>query len=170
MLVWGVCIVEYLIVKEDKVSESFLCSVTGNNWNQMLNDNLFMNFQLLFPCRKIWRNEGPSTFLKGSCCRALVIAPLFGIAQVIYFVGIGEFVLGFSHFEVYWSAGIHSWRTALYNEKYQARNQDTIAVIGGFIHYFAFVQVHKVVVYVFGGGGILLINCFWANVGWLMWK
>lgn len=51
--------------------------------------------------RKIWRNEGPSTFLKGSCCRALVIAPLFGIAQVIYFVGIGEFVLGFSHFEVY---------------------------------------------------------------------
>ncbi|XP_032898609.1 mitochondrial glutamate carrier 1-like isoform X3 [Amblyraja radiata] len=51
--------------------------------------------------RKIWRNEGPSAFLKGSCCRALVIAPLFGIAQVIYFVGIGEFVLGFSHFEVY---------------------------------------------------------------------
>uniref|UniRef100_UPI00398EF2CB mitochondrial glutamate carrier 1-like isoform X1 n=2 Tax=Pristiophorus japonicus TaxID=55135 RepID=UPI00398EF2CB len=51
--------------------------------------------------RKIWVNEGPSTFLKGSCCRALVIAPLFGIAQVIYFVGVGEFVLGFSRFEVY---------------------------------------------------------------------
>ncbi|XP_078276944.1 mitochondrial glutamate carrier 1-like isoform X1 [Rhinoraja longicauda] len=51
--------------------------------------------------RKIWKNEGPSSFLKGSVCRALVIAPLFGIAQVIYFVGVGEFVLGFSHFEVY---------------------------------------------------------------------
>ncbi|XP_072910116.1 mitochondrial glutamate carrier 1-like isoform X1 [Hemitrygon akajei] len=51
--------------------------------------------------RRIWRNEGPSAFLKGSGCRALVIAPLFGIAQVIYFMGVGEFVLGFSHFEVY---------------------------------------------------------------------
>uniref|UniRef100_A0A4W3GRC9 Mitochondrial glutamate carrier 1 n=1 Tax=Callorhinchus milii TaxID=7868 RepID=A0A4W3GRC9_CALMI len=51
--------------------------------------------------RKIWKNEGPSAFLKGSVCRALVIAPLFGIAQVIYFVGVGEFVLGFSLFEKY---------------------------------------------------------------------
>ncbi|XP_072336761.1 mitochondrial glutamate carrier 1-like isoform X3 [Scyliorhinus torazame] len=51
--------------------------------------------------RKIWVNEGPSAFLKGSGCRALVIAPLFGIAQVIYFVGVGEFLLGFSRFEVY---------------------------------------------------------------------
>ncbi|XP_069797497.1 mitochondrial glutamate carrier 1-like isoform X2 [Narcine bancroftii] len=51
--------------------------------------------------RKIWKNEGPSSFLKGSGCRALVIAPLFGIAQVIYFVGVGEVLLGFSHFEVY---------------------------------------------------------------------
>ncbi|XP_068116375.1 mitochondrial glutamate carrier 1 [Hyperolius riggenbachi] len=44
--------------------------------------------------RKIWRHEGPSAFLKGAYCRALVIAPLFGIAQVIYFIGIGEFLLG----------------------------------------------------------------------------
>ncbi|GCC21297.1 hypothetical protein chiPu_0019764 [Chiloscyllium punctatum] len=51
--------------------------------------------------RKIWVNEGPSAFLKGSGCRALVIAPLFGIAQMVYFVGVGEFVLGFSRFEVY---------------------------------------------------------------------
>ncbi|XP_069480130.1 mitochondrial glutamate carrier 1 [Ambystoma mexicanum] len=43
--------------------------------------------------RKIWRNEGPKAFLKGAYCRALVIAPLFGIAQVIYFVGIGEYLL-----------------------------------------------------------------------------
>ncbi|XP_073460946.1 mitochondrial glutamate carrier 1 [Aquarana catesbeiana] len=45
--------------------------------------------------RKIWRSEGPTAFLKGAYCRALVIAPLFGIAQVIYFIGIGEFILGF---------------------------------------------------------------------------
>ncbi|XP_030057129.1 mitochondrial glutamate carrier 1 [Microcaecilia unicolor] len=44
--------------------------------------------------RKIWRNEGPAAFLKGAYCRALVIAPLFGIAQVVYFIGIGEFLLG----------------------------------------------------------------------------
>lgn len=41
------------------------------------------------------RNEGPSAFLKGAYCRALVIAPLFGIAQVIYFLGVGEFILSF---------------------------------------------------------------------------
>ncbi|CAG5957918.1 unnamed protein product [Menidia menidia] len=43
--------------------------------------------------RKIMRNEGPSAFLKGAYCRALVIAPLFGIAQVVYFFGVGEFLL-----------------------------------------------------------------------------
>lgn len=42
---------------------------------------------------KILRKEGPSAFLKGAGCRALVIAPLFGIAQVMYFVGIGEYIL-----------------------------------------------------------------------------
>ncbi|XP_078076592.1 mitochondrial glutamate carrier 1 isoform X3 [Mustelus asterias] len=40
--------------------------------------------------RKIWRNEGAKAFLKGAYCRALVIAPLFGIAQVVYFLGIAE--------------------------------------------------------------------------------
>uniref|UniRef100_A0A8D0G8Q8 Solute carrier family 25 member 22 n=1 Tax=Sphenodon punctatus TaxID=8508 RepID=A0A8D0G8Q8_SPHPU len=45
-------------------------------------------------CAKtIWRKEGPMAFLKGAYCRALVIAPLFGIAQVIYFIGIAEFLL-----------------------------------------------------------------------------
>ncbi|KAG5837741.1 hypothetical protein ANANG_G00215840 [Anguilla anguilla] len=50
---------------------------------------------------KIMRKEGPSAFLKGAGCRALVIAPLFGIAQVMYFVGVGEFVLGSSPFNLY---------------------------------------------------------------------
>eukprot|EP00062_Callorhinchus_milii_P019013 gi/632973099/ref/XP_007902985.1/ PREDICTED: mitochondrial glutamate carrier 1 [Callorhinchus milii] len=43
--------------------------------------------------RKIWRNEGAKAFLKGAYCRALVIAPLFGIAQVVYFLGIAETML-----------------------------------------------------------------------------
>lgn len=47
-----------------------------------------------FLYRKIWRHEGPSAFLKGAYCRALVIAPLFGIAQVVYFLGIAESLLG----------------------------------------------------------------------------
>ncbi|XP_035280310.1 mitochondrial glutamate carrier 1 [Anguilla anguilla] len=44
--------------------------------------------------RRILSREGPSAFLKGAACRALVIAPLFGIAQGIYFLGVGEWVLG----------------------------------------------------------------------------
>ncbi|XP_048840142.1 mitochondrial glutamate carrier 1-like [Brienomyrus brachyistius] len=46
--------------------------------------------------RKILRKEGPSAFLKGASCRALLIAPLFGIAQVVYVLGVGEFVLDYT--------------------------------------------------------------------------
>ncbi|XP_051568681.1 mitochondrial glutamate carrier 1-like isoform X2 [Myxocyprinus asiaticus] len=42
---------------------------------------------------KIMKREGPSAFLKGASCRALVIAPLFGIVQVMYFIGVGEFIM-----------------------------------------------------------------------------
>ncbi|XP_051569398.1 mitochondrial glutamate carrier 1-like [Myxocyprinus asiaticus] len=38
-------------------------------------------------------NEGPIAFMKGAYCHALAIAPLFGIAQVVYFMGVSEFVL-----------------------------------------------------------------------------
>ncbi|KAM9320635.1 mitochondrial glutamate carrier 1-like [Gastrophryne carolinensis] len=48
--------------------------------------------------RKIWVKEGPSAFLKGSGCRALIIAPLFGIVQVVYFLGVGETVLELAQF------------------------------------------------------------------------
>jgi len=44
--------------------------------------------------RKIYRNEGPSAFLKGAMCRMIVIAPLFGIAQMVYYFGIAEYLLG----------------------------------------------------------------------------
>ncbi|KAG7268289.1 hypothetical protein CRUP_036737 [Coryphaenoides rupestris] len=50
--------------------------------------------------RTILRKEGPSAFLKGAGCRALVIAPLFGIAQVMYFVGVGEYIVENSPFRL----------------------------------------------------------------------
>ncbi|XP_017270463.1 solute carrier family 25 member 55b isoform X1 [Kryptolebias marmoratus] len=51
--------------------------------------------------RNILRKEGPMAFLKGAGCRALVIAPLFGIAQVVYYVGVGEFLLGYTPYNIY---------------------------------------------------------------------
>ncbi|KAM4738431.1 mitochondrial glutamate carrier 1-like [Anableps anableps] len=51
--------------------------------------------------RKILGKEGPRAFLKGASCRALVIAPLFGIAQVVYCVGVGEFLLGYTPYNIY---------------------------------------------------------------------
>lgn len=44
--------------------------------------------------RKILKNEGPRAFFKGALCRMIVIAPLFGIAQMVYFFGIAEFLMG----------------------------------------------------------------------------
>lgn len=50
--------------------------------------------------RKLWIKEGPAAFFKGASCRALVIAPLFGIAQVMYFVGVGEYILGIPQYSL----------------------------------------------------------------------
>ncbi|XP_014352470.1 mitochondrial glutamate carrier 1 isoform X2 [Latimeria chalumnae] len=50
--------------------------------------------------RKIWMKEGHSAFLKGAGCRALVIAPLFGIAQAVYFFGVGEYLLELSQYNL----------------------------------------------------------------------
>lgn len=44
--------------------------------------------------RKIFKNEGVFAFYKGGFCRILVIAPLFGIAQTVYYFGIGDRILG----------------------------------------------------------------------------
>lgn len=56
-----------------------------------INEDTYSGF--LDCARKVLRNEGPSAFLKGAYCRALVIAPLFGIAQVVYFLGLAETLL-----------------------------------------------------------------------------
>lgn len=40
------------------------------------------------------REEGPSAFFKGALLRVMVIAPLFGIAQMVYYLGIAEAMMG----------------------------------------------------------------------------
>lgn len=44
--------------------------------------------------RKTLRNDGPTAFFRGGLCRMIVIAPLFGIAQTIYYLGVAETLLG----------------------------------------------------------------------------
>lgn len=38
--------------------------------------------------------EGVAALFKGAAARAMVIAPLFGIAQTVYFLGIAERLMG----------------------------------------------------------------------------
>ncbi|KAH0817900.1 mitochondrial glutamate carrier 1-like isoform X1 [Tenebrio molitor] len=46
---------------------------------------------------KTMKYEGPLAFFKGGACRMIVIAPLFGIAQMVYFLGVAEAMLGIKH-------------------------------------------------------------------------
>ncbi|CAI4224432.1 unnamed protein product [Auanema sp. JU1783] len=39
--------------------------------------------------------EGPKALFKGAACRMMVMAPLFGIAQTVYYVGVAEKLLGY---------------------------------------------------------------------------
>lgn len=43
---------------------------------------------------RICKEEGWKAFYKGASCRILVIAPLFGIAQTVYYLGVAEYILG----------------------------------------------------------------------------
>jgi len=43
---------------------------------------------------KTFKNEGPRAFFKGGACRMIVIAPLFGIAQTVYYLGAAEYLMG----------------------------------------------------------------------------
>lgn len=44
--------------------------------------------------RKIVQYEGFTALFKGAAPRAIVIAPLFGIAQTVYFFKIAERIIG----------------------------------------------------------------------------
>ncbi len=50
------------------------------------------------------REEGASAFFKGSLLRVMVIAPLFGIAQMVYYLGLAEAMMGLK------PLGSVSWR------------------------------------------------------------
>ena len=54
----------------------------GEEANAKAMSNTATNIKCSF--RKIYVNEGASAFFKGALCRMIVIAPLFGIAQVIF--------------------------------------------------------------------------------------
>ncbi|CAG9826325.1 unnamed protein product [Diabrotica balteata] len=43
----------------------------------------------------ILKYEGPKAFFKGGACRMIVIAPLFGIAQTVYYLGVAEYLMGY---------------------------------------------------------------------------
>lgn len=44
--------------------------------------------------KTIYKTEGIRAFWKGGLCRMIVIAPLFGIAQMVYYFGIAEYLMG----------------------------------------------------------------------------
>lgn len=44
--------------------------------------------------KSIWNEEGHRSFWRGAQARAMTIAPLFGIAQSMYCLGMGELMLG----------------------------------------------------------------------------
>ncbi|XP_055610671.1 mitochondrial glutamate carrier 1-like [Uranotaenia lowii] len=50
--------------------------------------------------KKTLANEGPKAFFKGGLCRMIVLAPLFGIAQAVYFLGVAESLLGMKQYKV----------------------------------------------------------------------
>ncbi|CAD5216767.1 unnamed protein product [Bursaphelenchus okinawaensis] len=43
---------------------------------------------------KILKEEGPKALFKGAALRMMVMAPLFGIAQTVYYIGVAEYFLG----------------------------------------------------------------------------
>lgn len=43
---------------------------------------------------KILKQEGIRALFKGAACRMMVMAPLFGIAQMVYYIGVAEMCMG----------------------------------------------------------------------------
>ncbi|KJH42349.1 glutamate carrier 1 domain protein [Dictyocaulus viviparus] len=60
--------------------------------NKGLNEVVYKNVLDAFV--RIFNMEGPRAFFKGAACRMMVMAPLFGIAQTVYYVGVAEKILG----------------------------------------------------------------------------
>lgn len=56
--------------------------------------NIAVIYLFIYFNSKTLKNEGPTAFFKGGACRMIVIAPLFGIAQTVYYLGVAEWLLG----------------------------------------------------------------------------
>lgn len=75
----------------------------ANRYSGIVNCATYVNLNLLLILimflwfsffSKIMNEEGASAFFKGSLLRVMVIAPLFGIAQMVYYLGIAEAMMG----------------------------------------------------------------------------
>ncbi|CAB3399401.1 unnamed protein product [Caenorhabditis bovis] len=60
--------------------------------NKGANEVVYKNIPDAFV--QILKNEGPRALFKGAACRMMVMAPLFGIAQTVYYIGVAEKILG----------------------------------------------------------------------------
>ncbi len=65
----------------------------------------------------IMKEEGPRAFFKGGLCRMIVIAPLFGIAQMVYYFGIAEAILGIDKTKLNQPSSTAAASTAAFNQK-----------------------------------------------------
>jgi len=58
-------------------------TTTGNKYNGFLDC-----------AAKTYQHEGVTAFFKGALCRIMVLCPLYGIVQMVYYIGVGEYLLG----------------------------------------------------------------------------
>ncbi|KAH9642720.1 hypothetical protein HF086_002990 [Spodoptera exigua] len=62
---------------------------------RLQNQTIGPNGERQYKSMTTMKHEGPLAFFKGGACRMMVIAPLFGIAQTVYYLGIAEYLLGY---------------------------------------------------------------------------
>ncbi|VDP34545.1 unnamed protein product [Schistosoma mattheei] len=91
---------QWIRVREEKLEKTILKS----NLLMLLLALYPKVFRLLRP-RIHWygqeqtlRNEGVHGLFKGAGCRVMVMAPLFGIAQTVYYLGVAERILGYPRY------------------------------------------------------------------------
>lgn len=79
----------------DAVAYVAYISFKDSSYQRTKRNVVFLTFCIIIcHCSKILKNEGPKAFFKGAAARMIVIAPLFGIAQMVYFFGVAEMLLG----------------------------------------------------------------------------
>ena len=85
--------------------------------------------------KSILKNEGPTAFFKGALCRMIVIAPLFGIAQMVYYFGIAEYLMGID------KSSPHIPSTSLQAVKSEDANREKWSIVPKHIMYDKWSQI-----------------------------